>query len=413
MNQNKNRLAAFLAVGSLALGAWATPSVTIDSVTQRWPWNNKVDITYTVVDGQDVDAGIYCRLVFNATVNGETYVIDGVTNVGASASSGTHTIMWNPPSGIKAQNCSMTATLLTADNPSGDDYMVVNLQTGKVWYEGLLRSQDLSNARYNTALYKTTNMVFRKIARTADSAFPNGYRTGSAATDLQGTNTRTNWITYLDYYIGVFPVTQWQYNEIYGSNPSMFKEDSADDNHWYRPVDQVRWYDARTPIDGTAALQIDGNTFLGKLNQLTLNVAGVTGFDLPTKLMGEIAIRGGADTEYPWGATSAGANDYVVRGLTSTVAVGSKLPNGLGLYDTIGNVDEWALDDTSRADKADAPDPWTPAYSGETIQRHVVNPCSYLAESWRGWVLNPSAISQDDYNKRYRIYGFRVAFIVK
>ena len=103
--------------------------MTIDSVTQRWPWNNKVDITYTVNEGQDVEAGIYCRLVFNASVNGETYVIDGVTNVGASASTGTHTITWNPPSGVKTSNCSMTAQLLAADKPSGDDYMVVDIRS--------------------------------------------------------------------------------------------------------------------------------------------------------------------------------------------------------------------------------------------------------------------------------------------
>ena len=398
----------------LALGAGAS-SVTIDSVTQRWPWNNKVDITYTVTGGQDVSAGVYCRLVFNATVNGETYVIDGVTNVGASASSGTHTVTWNPPSGIKASNCSMTATLLSADNPSGDDYMIVNLQTGKISYEGLLASQDASNARYNTALYKTTNMVLRKIARTADSAFPNGYRTGSAASDLQGTNTRTNWITKLDYYIGVFPVTQWQFNEIFGSNPSSSVVDSEGNNHWYRPVNRVRWYEGRRPYVTTNAVDIGvgDKTFFGELNGLTRNASGVTGFDYPTKLMGEIATRGGADTEYPWGDTSAGADDYVVRAVSVPAEVGTKLPNGLGLYDMIGNVSEWALDENSRADKADAPDIWTPAYAGESIKRHFVNPCSYLSESWRGWVLNPSAIYQDDLNKQANNYGFRAAFIVK
>ena len=104
-----NGLAAAALCVALPMAADAA-SVTIDSVVQRWPWNNKVDITYTVTDGQDVEAGVYCRLVFNANINGETYVIDGVTNVGASASSGTHTITWNPPSGVKTANCSMTAT---------------------------------------------------------------------------------------------------------------------------------------------------------------------------------------------------------------------------------------------------------------------------------------------------------------
>ena len=75
-------------------------SITIDSVTQRWPWNNKVDITYTVTDGQNVAAGVYAKLVFTATIAGQTYTIDGVHDIGASASDGTHTVTWTPPADI-------------------------------------------------------------------------------------------------------------------------------------------------------------------------------------------------------------------------------------------------------------------------------------------------------------------------
>ena len=122
-NRGGCKLAALLAVGFLALGADAS-SVTIDSVTQRWPWNNKVDITYTVTGGQtltpDGSGDVYCRLVFHANIGGQTYEIDGVTNVGASASSGQHTVTWTPPADlrVKALDCTMTATLLSADNPS-------------------------------------------------------------------------------------------------------------------------------------------------------------------------------------------------------------------------------------------------------------------------------------------------------
>jgi len=109
----KNKTVVFLlAVTFLTLGAEAS-SVTIDSVTQRWPWNNKFDITYTVTDGQtfteDGTGDVYCKLVFNATIGGQTYVIGGVTNVGASASSGQHTVTWTPPRSlrrVRAQKCS-------------------------------------------------------------------------------------------------------------------------------------------------------------------------------------------------------------------------------------------------------------------------------------------------------------------
>ena len=52
--------AAFLLSGAMVVTANAA-SITIDSVTQRWPWNNKVDITYTVTDGQNVAAGVYAK----------------------------------------------------------------------------------------------------------------------------------------------------------------------------------------------------------------------------------------------------------------------------------------------------------------------------------------------------------------
>ncbi|MBR2838773.1 MAG: SUMF1/EgtB/PvdO family nonheme iron enzyme [Kiritimatiellae bacterium] len=422
------RLMTTIGAAAMACGAHAA-GVTIDSVTQRWPWNNKVDITYTVTDGQDVDAGVFCRLVFSANVNGETYVIDGVTNVGASASSGTHTITWNPPSGVKTANCSMTAQLIEADAPSGDDYMIVDIQTGRIWYEGLLASQELSNQRYNTALYKTTNMVFRKIARTADSACPNGYRTGDNANNIgtingDARNLQTNWITYLDYYIGVFPVTQWQFDELYGSNPSTFKADSEGNNHWYRPVNAIQWYVARrsTVTTNEVVEVIPGNSntisFLGYLNGKTKAAMGVTGFDLPTKIMGEIAARGGSDKKYPWGDDLNDCADYAVINTNTTLEVGSKLPNDLGIYDMIGNVREWGLDDylASRKHYAESPDPWTPAYNAATDSttknRLFITSAAYNATLQAG-SISPAAIYGEQWSKNSAASGMRVSFIVK
>lgn len=68
-------------------------------------------------------------------------------------------------------------------------------------------------------------------------------------------------------------------------------------------------------------------------------------YDLPTAAQWEAAARGGATTIWPWGdgddprqhRTRAAAGD-------GPVAVASYPPNGLGLYDTTGNVWEWVLD---------------------------------------------------------------------
>ncbi|MBR2982733.1 MAG: hypothetical protein IKC80_05835, partial [Kiritimatiellae bacterium] len=172
-NLSSKRRALTLVVTALAAQILtAAPSVEIKSVAQRWPWNNKLDITYEVTDGQDVAKNVFRRLVFTAKIGGEEFTIDGVHDVGANASSGVHTVTWTAPAGYRTDNCSMSASLYPATAPSGDDYMIVNLVTGEVSYEGLLATQADSNDRYNDGWYKTTNMVFRKIA--AGGPYPVG-----------------------------------------------------------------------------------------------------------------------------------------------------------------------------------------------------------------------------------------------
>ena len=136
---------AVLAFTVAALGASAAgvTNVTISSVAQRWPWNNKVDITYTVQGGQSRADGAYCGLRFALTAGGRTYDFEGYT-VGASAEDGTHTVTWTAPQGIVAADCSLTATLFSTNFPSGNDYMIVDLDSGDVVYEGMLATQTAS-----------------------------------------------------------------------------------------------------------------------------------------------------------------------------------------------------------------------------------------------------------------------------
>ena len=374
---NMRKLIAAAAVAASAMAADAS-SITIDSVTQRWPWNNKVDITYTVSGGQDVAAGVFARIEFTANIAGTEYLIDGVHDVGASASDGTHTVTWTLPVGVKSDSCTMTAKLLSADNPSGDDYMVIDLTTtsGNVTYEGLLAAQQASNERYNTADYKTDKLVLRKVPRWADhSQLPNavsisslaGYPTGDSANYSSGNNANssTTWTTAKDYYIGVFPVTQYQYQKLYGSNPSGNKTTIAGNEVTHRPVEQVSWDALRlsttAPTSSIPAVASNSGTFFQRLNYMTGNQYG---FDLPTEVMFEIAERAGATTTYYWGNTME--PNYVVcsgNSGSSTVAVGSRLPNAWGLYDTAGNVWEWCLDDQVNGNLTARTDAFTPAWA--------------------------------------------------
>lgn len=433
MNATKAPKSLVAALGFALAATAAASSITVDRVAQRWPWNNKIDITYTVSGGQDVAAGVFARIVFTANIGDNAYTIDGVHDVGASASDGTHTVAWTVPTGLRAAGCTVTAVLLAADNPSGDDYMVVDLATGVVSYEGLLASQAASNARYNTDTYKTTKFVLRKVpAWGARAALPNaaalsalnGYPTGmddsndGASSSAALKNSRAYWQTARDYYIGIFPVTQRQYTMLGLSNPSHYSgSDNLGNPAWGRPVHKVTWNSLRvaatSPADPVPSVDSFTGSFLQRLNFRT----GL-GFDLPTEIMWEIAARAGATTTYPWGndGSSAAKRPYVCGtedtggGTKGPLATGVKLPNDWGFFDMIGNILEWCRDDSSLANLADATDPFAPA-SAEAEKR-ITRGGYHYGEYVSNVQYRPSRRgSADPSSDQYAQYGFRVAFI--
>ena len=427
------KVAAFAVAGMFALGANAS-SVTVDSVTQRWPWNNKVDITYTVTGGQNVSAGVFCRLVFTASIGTTNITIDGVHDVGANASDGTHTVTWTPPADlrVKALDCTMTATLLSADNPSGDDYVVIDLNAASpataISYEGLLASQEDSNARYNTATYKTDKMVLRKVPRWIDKdELPNasalsslsGYPTGdSNDNDVKNMNARKYWQTDRNYYMGVFLVTQDQYTKVYGTNPSLNIQTITGNEQGHRPVDNISWNTLRVSTPGNQHIPtVDSNSgsFLQRLNYRTGNKFG---FDLPTEVMFEIAARAGTTTKYFWGDTALDGLDYVVCKESSTnngacsEPVGSRLSNPWGLYDMSGHVWEMTLDDSTVAQLANTSNgPFEAAWSSGS-SRHYRGGEHYNASLASRFHFKSSARQSGvGFGTASRDMGFRISMI--
>ena len=81
----------------VAFAASAAPSIVIDSVQQRWPWDNKVEVTYTVSD--DATSVLLGKVRITSVIGGVTHVVyDG--KLGENASIGQHTVTWeNPPAG--------------------------------------------------------------------------------------------------------------------------------------------------------------------------------------------------------------------------------------------------------------------------------------------------------------------------
>ena len=381
-------LAAFLLSGAMVVTANAgEPGITVNSAAQRWPWNNKIDVTYTVTNGQDRAAGLYCGVEFTITDGGRSHVLHGYT-VGASAEGDadgtTHSVVLTAPSGIRSANCTISATLFTTNVPSGNDYMIINLASGEIYYEGLMDTQDASNARYNVAEYKEGKMVLRKVPKWADRAeLPNaaalaslsGYPTGDDE-NYATTNSRKDWPTEKDYYIGVFMVTQKQYTNLGLSNPSGMTKAKTGDVVAHRPVDTVAYVTHIRGVTSPATSIVSSSTesrFFQRLNFRT----GLY-FDLPTEAMFEIAQRAGATTAYSWGDDPEKVPDYCIcsentggtqAGKNYTSAVGSKLPNDWGLYDTAGNVWEWCRDSANLNNLGNATaDAFTPA-SGTTNYR--------------------------------------------
>jgi formylglycine-generating enzyme required for sulfatase activity len=123
------------------------------------------------------------------------------------------------------------------------------------------------------------------------------------------------------FYMGAHEVTQQQYAEVMGKNPSRF---TAPKN----PVEQVSWNDA---VEFCARLsKKDGRTYR-----------------LPTEAEWEYACRAGSTEAYCYGGDPGQVGDYAWDKRNSdgkTHEVGLALPNAWGLYDVHGNVWEWCQD---------------------------------------------------------------------
>lgn len=124
------------------------------------------------------------------------------------------------------------------------------------------------------------------------------------------------------FWLGRFPVTQGEWMQIMGSNPSKFQ---LSDRH---PVDNVSWYDVQE--------------FIAKLNERTEVI-----YRLPTEAEWEYGCRSGTSSRYYFGNEDAAAQQYAWFALNangSTHPVGEKLANSWGFHDMSGNVWEWVAD---------------------------------------------------------------------
>ncbi len=129
------------------------------------------------------------------------------------------------------------------------------------------------------------------------------------------------------FKIGVHEVTQLQYEQVMGVNPSKF-------NGANNPVEMVSWEDAVE--------------FCRRLSDLPAEKAAGNVYRLPTEAEWEYACRAGSTTKFSFGDDESDLGDYGWYGDNydggETHPVGDKQPNSWGLYDMHGNVEEWCQD---------------------------------------------------------------------
>ena len=380
MNIKKSAVSVVLAAAAVsAFGA--VPEVT--SVTMSQASDSRlVTITYTLSDAPAV-------ITLDVQTNANTSAAaddPGWSSIGGRAmwnaegdvwkkiETGSRTITWRPdlswPDHRIADGCARAVVTAWATNNT-PDYMSVDITaTGGEGTQTYYPAADfVPGGVTNNAIYKTSTILMRKImAKNVTWMMGSVAETGrTAARETPHQVTLSN-----NYYIGVFPVTQTQWQQITGYNPSEFSTERA-----MRPVDKVTYTDIRqgvgtasTAASATGGVYPDppyGNSFLGLLRNKTK-----LDFDLPSEAQWEFAARAGNGEGY-WGDGSAmnisdGKDErldvlgrYTYNGgmigpdsttrpptdcavTNGTPIVGSYLPNVWGLYDVHGGVWEWCLD---------------------------------------------------------------------
>ena len=153
-----------------------------------------------------------------------------------------------------------------------------------------------------------------------------------------------------NFFISVYQVTQKQFSELMGYNPS------TGGPHEECPVDGVTWYSAvefcnKMSEAESLPLFYDIKDVKRRsdnsIEAARVSISGGDGFRLPTEAEWEYACRAGSITPWCFGDQILDIGNYAWYYDNSSMEahpVGERKPNSWGLYDMHGNVMEWCYD---------------------------------------------------------------------
>ena len=292
-------------------------------VFSGWPWQEVV-IGYTITG--ETDDPVSLKVMATDNASGKTYACK--TLEGVDFAPGRHVIKWNASAdGVKFKSDDVVFTVRIVPQPPL--YCVIDLSDGFSATGYPVTGLNAVPREGWTDEYKTTKLVLRRI----DAG------TFKMQNQYDVTLSRP-------FYMGVFEVTQKQYELVTGGSPSSYKGEM-------RPVEYVSYNMIRGSSEGAKwpeTNSVDATSFLGKLRART-NLD----FDLPTEAQWEYACRAGTTSDFNNGGSFENDLKQVGRyynnrsdgkgGCTDAhTVVGSYQPNAWGLYDMHGNVWEWCLD---------------------------------------------------------------------
>lgn len=270
-------------------------------------------------------------------------------------------------------------------------YMVIDVSGGSNASEFPVQYVDAVPTGGWTAEHKTSKIVLRKLEAGSFSMgcssnevgfmkYLQEYPYSFDAVEHRVTLSR-------GFYVGVFEITQRQWEYVMGNRPSWF---SSTSDYATRPVENISYLNIRGVSSFpsvSAVTNVVATSFMGVLRRKT----GLR-FDLPTDAQWEYACRAGATSSLNNGrnlssmaidssvaavARYRGNSGYAGRisrdwdATKGTAAVGSCLPNAWGLYDMHGNVREWCLD----------------GFSLLTSSTDAIDPIALTTSGWSGFVV--------------------------